>query len=112
MSSSNENGLFPDQEWDDAYFSLIADLRNKNVLRYEEQAKLLLHRKTIEFELDGYIVKYRLDRTGCWFEATNSEKGFGKNSWNRFGWGKKAKRQGLPDFFAKTEADILMPQKI
>jgi uncharacterized protein (DUF952 family) len=31
-------------------------------------------------------------------------------SWNRFGWGKKAKRRALPDFFAKTEADILMPE--
>ena len=112
MSSSDENGLMADQEWDNAYFSLIIELRTKNSHRYLEQTELLLHKKSIELELTGYSVKYALDRTGCWFDATNLDKGIGKRSWNRFGWGKKAKRKALPDFFAKTEANILMPEDL
>ena len=112
MSSSDENGLIADQEWDDAYFSLITELRTKNSHRYLEQTEFLLHKKSIELELGGYSVKYTLNRTGCWFEATNPAQGVEKSSWNRFGWGKKAKRRALPDFFAKTEADILMPEEL
>ena len=100
------------EEWDARYFGLINELAEKNASRYAEQTKLLLRKKSIEFELSGYIIKYTLDRTGCWFEATNSSQGVGKRSWNRFGWGKKAKGKGLPDFFAKTEADILMPDDL
>ena len=110
MSSSDKSELIADQKWDDAYFSLIIELRTKNYHRYLEQTELLLHKKSIELELSGYSVKYTLDRTGCWSEATNSDKGIGKRSWNRFGWGKKAKRKALPDFFAITEANIIMPE--
>lgn len=112
MSLSDESGLMADQKWDDAYFSLIIELRTKNSHRYLEQTELLLHKKSIELELSGYSVKYSLDRTGCWFDAANSDKGIGKRSWNRFGWDKKAKRKALPDFFAKTEANILMPEEL
>ena len=100
-----------DQKWDDTYFSLIEEFRTRYASRYAEQARLLLRKKSIEVELSGYVIKYTLDRTGCWFEATNSARGIGKSSWNRFGWGKKAKSKGLPNFFAKTEADILMPEE-
>ena len=109
MSSSDESELIADQNWDDAYFSLIAELRTKNSLRYLEQTEHLLRKKSIELELGGYVIKYSLDRTGCWFEATDPSQGVVSSSWNRFGWGKKAKRKALPDFFAKTEADILIP---
>jgi|FLOH01.1.fsa_nt_gi hypothetical protein len=112
MSSSDESELIADQKWDDTYFSLIEEFRTRNASRYAEQTKLLLHKKSIELELSGYSVKYTLDRTGCWFDATNLDKGIGKRSWNRFGWGKKAKRKALPDFFAKTEANILMPEEL
>jgi hypothetical protein len=112
MSSSDESELIADQNWDDAYFSLIAELRTKNSQRYLEQTELLLNKKSFELEFGGYSIKYTLDRTGCWFDATNSDKGIDKKSWNRFGWGKKAKRKALPDFFAKTEADILMPEEL
>ncbi|MEI6038559.1 MAG: hypothetical protein WCQ52_02615 [Actinomycetes bacterium] len=112
MSSSDESELIADQKWDDAYFSLIKEFRTRHAFRYAEQTKLLLRKKSIEFELSGYVIKYRLDRTGCWFEATNLAQGVGKSSWNRFGWGKKAKGKGLPNFFAKTEADILMPEEL
>jgi hypothetical protein len=112
MSSSDESELIADQEWDDAYFSLIGKLRTKNFHRYLQQTELLLHKKSIELELCGYSVNYTLDKTGCWFNATNLAEGAGKSSWNRFGWGKKAKRKALPDFFAKTEADILMPEDL
>jgi hypothetical protein len=111
MSSSDESELIADQKWDHAYFSLIIELRTKNSHRYLEQTELLLQKKGIELELCGYSVKYALDRTGCWFDATNLDKGIGKREWNRFGWGKKAKRKALPDFFAKTEAGILMPEE-
>ena len=77
MSSSDESGLIANQEWDDAYFSLIIELRTKNSHRYLEQTEVLLHKKNIELELSGYSVKYTLDRTGCWFDATNSDKGIG-----------------------------------
>lgn len=110
MSSSDESELIADQNWDDAYFSLIAELRTKNSLRYLEQTELLLRKKSIELELGGYVIKYSLDRTGCWFEATDPSQGVVSSSWNRFGWGKKAKGKALPDFFAKTEADILIPE--
>lgn len=100
-----------DQKWDDTYFSLIEEFRTRYASRYAEQARLLLRKKSIEVELSGYVIKYTLYRTGCWFEATNSDQGIGKSSWNRFGWGKKAKSEGLPNFFAKTEADILMPEE-
>ena len=110
MSLRDESELIADQNWDDAYFSLIAELRTKNSLRYLEQTELLLRKKSIEFELGGYVIKYSLDRTGCWFEATDPSQGVVSSSWNRFGWGKKAKGKALPDFFAKTEADILIPE--
>ena len=109
MSSSDKSELIANQKWDDAYFSLIEEFRTRNASRYAEQTQLLLRKKSIEFELSGYVIKYTLNRTGCWFEATNRAQGLGKSSWNRFGWGKKAKGKGLPNFFAKTEADILMP---
>lgn len=112
MSSSDESGLIADEEWDDVYFSLMIELRTKNSDRYLEQTELLLQKKSIKLELRGYSVKYTLDRTGCWFNATNTDTGIGKRSWNRFGWGKKAKRKALPDFFAKSEADILMPEDL
>ena len=112
MNSNDESELIADQEWDDAYFSLITELRTKNSHRYLQQTEFLLHKKSIELELGGYSVKYTLNRTGCWFEATNPAQGVEKSSWNRFGWGKKAKRRALPDFFAKTEADILMPEEL
>ena len=112
MSSSDESRLIADQKWDDAYFSLIIELRTKNSHRYLEQTELLLHKKSIELEISGNSVKYTLDRTGCCFDATNLDKGIEKRSWNRFGWGKKAKRKALPDFFAKTEANILMPEEL
>ena len=112
MSSSDESELIADRNWDDAYFSLIAELRTKNSQRYLEQAQRLLNKKSFELELGGYSIKYTLSRTGCWFEATNPAQGVEKSSWNRFGWGKKAKRRALPDFFAKTEADILMPEEL
>jgi hypothetical protein len=112
MSSNDNSGLIADQEWDSSYFSLIIELRTKNSHRYLEQTELLLQEKSIELEIGGYSVKYALDRTGCWFDATNLDKGIGKRSWNRFGWGKKAKRKALPDFFARTEANILMPEEL
>jgi hypothetical protein len=112
MNSSDKSELIADQKWDEAYFSLIEEFRTRNASRYAEQTELLLRKKSIEFELSGYIVKYTLSKTGCWFEATNSAQGVGKSSWNRFGWGKKAKSNGLPNFFAKTEADILMPEDL
>lgn len=112
MSSSDENELIADQKWDKAYFTLIEELRTKNYQRYLEQTELLLTKNSIELELSGYTIKYKLNRKGCWFIADNSENGAGISSWNRFGWGKKSKRKALPDFFAKTEADILMPEEL
>ena len=112
MSLSGKSELVADQKWDDAYFSLIEEFRVRNASRYAEQTKLLLRKKSIEFEVSGYVIKYTLDRTGCWFESTNLAQGVGKSSWNRFGWGKKAKDKGLPNFFAQTEVDISMPEDL
>lgn len=108
MDSRNDESL-PDLEWDAAYFAFILELSEKNASRYEEQADQLLKNKTLHLSVNGIPVKYRLDRIGCWCEAADLENTFQKRSWNRFGWGKSAKRRALPGFFAKTEADLLFP---
>ena len=107
MSSGNDDALLPDLEWDAAYLASVIELGERNALRYEKQAEQIIREKSFSLELNNFSVKYALNRTGCWFEASDSKRGIQLKSWNRFGWGKSSKRRALPRFFAKTETDIL-----
>jgi len=108
MSSGKNDSLLPDLKSDAAYMAFIIELGKKNSSRYERQAEQIIREKFISLEVNSFSVNYAMNRTGCWFEANNSKKGFQLKSWNRFGWGRSAKRRALPGFFAKTEADILL----
>ncbi len=107
MSSGNDDALLPDLEWDATYIAYIIELGEKNASRYEKQAEQIVREKSISLEVNSFSVKYALNRTGCWFEASDPKRGIQLKSWYRFGWGKSTKRRALPGFFARTETDIL-----
>ena len=97
--------------WDNAYFSLILDLSEKNSSRYQAQMDKLIEEKFLELEIHGEKVRYKLDRVGCSFFVLSPEKVFERRAWNRFGWGKTSKRDALPNFFAKTEAILILKEE-
>jgi hypothetical protein len=98
---------FPDDaDWDAKYFGLIFELAEKNASRYELQTAQLLTLKSMEITVNGIHIKYKLERRGCSYSV--SEDRFSKKSWIRMGWGKSSKRRALPNFFAKSEADVLL----
>ena len=98
----------PNSEWDDAYFAFVEELLTKNNSRYESQTFELLKSRELSLKIENVVVRYRLDRVGCSFHVSvDSGVNFSAQSWTRLGWRKSQKRQGLPLFFAKTEADLL-----
>lgn len=108
MSERNAGDSIRDTKWDQEYFNLILELEEKNASRYELQTSKLLVEKSLDTEVNGISVTYKLDRIGCsCFIHEDKDKNSQKN-WARMGWGKSAKRKALPLFFAKSEADVLI----
>jgi len=103
VSKSPEDDL-----WDAKYFGLILELTEKNASRYEVQTFQLLKEKFLEVETNGFVITYTIHRTGCSSSFAAPEGGHGRRSWVRMGWKKSSKIKALPNFFASSEANMLL----
>ena len=108
MSPDDDNKSLRDDAWDEKYFSLIRDLAEKNSSRYESQAETLLKNKTFVISLEGVEIRYEITTLGCSYYASENLKGEAWSGWTRMGWKKSSKRNRLPNFFATSEAGVLL----
>lgn len=108
MSANDEEESLRDDAWDEKYFSLILDLSEKNISRYESQAETLLKNKTFVITFDGVEIRYEITPIGCRYYASENANGEVWSGWTRMGWKKSTKRNRLPFFFASTEAGVLI----
>jgi hypothetical protein len=108
MSATEDQESFIDEVWEKKYFSLILDLSERNASRYESQAKSLLENKIIEVSINGIEISYKVTPLGCRFYTSQNADGIRMGSWHRMGWSKSSKLKALPNFFAKSEADVLI----
>jgi hypothetical protein len=104
--SSNYDYTAEDDSRDIEFFTLMLDLLEWNNARYKSQAEQLLRDKFLEVDIDGRTLCYKLDRVGCSYWFSNKDKTVERTSWNRFGIRKSRKREALPGFFARSEADF------
>lgn len=95
-----------DDAWDARYFGLILKLEVKHSSRYESQALQLLKQKNLETTFEGVRIKYKLSLTGCSVLVGNDGSRIKHSSWTRMGWRKVSKINALPNFFAKSEANV------
>lgn len=107
IPDDNEESL-RDDAWDEKYFSLILDFLVKNASRYESQAETLLKNKTFEIYIEGVKVRYEITPIGCRYFASENANGVAGSGWSRMGWTKSTKRSRLPNFFASSEAGVLL----
>lgn len=108
MNPANDNESLRDDAWDEKYFSLILDLTKKNSSRYESQAETLLNNKSLVIEVEGVEIRYEITPIGCSYYASENLNGEVWSGWTRMGWKKSRKRKRLPDFFASSEAGVLL----
>jgi hypothetical protein len=106
MSYDESNDFSDSDESDVAFFTLILELLEKNSSRYESQAKQLIKDKKFERVVKGVPVKYKLDLNGGTYVIGDENSKIVRTSWTRFGWRKSSKLLALPDFFAKSEAEV------
>lgn len=99
------------EEWDARYFGLIYELAEKNRSRYELQTEQLLKIGFLNIECDGAVIEFKLTPTGCSFSTVDSASARSSSSWIRMGWGKSAKREALPHYFAQAEASVLIDRQ-
>jgi hypothetical protein len=108
MGSTEKDNLAAVDGWEIAYFTFMDELARKNTSRYELQAQELVKNHELKLTVNKVCIQYTLKRVGCWFSVSeDAGVTFRKSAWNRFGWRKSEKLRHLPNFFAKTEADIL-----
>lgn len=108
MFPDDDNKSIRDDAWDEKYFSLILDLAEKNSSRYESQAETLLKNKTFVISLESIEIRYEITPLGCSYYASENLKGEAWSGWTRMGWKKSSKRNRLPNFFATSEAGVLL----
>ncbi len=108
MSPNDDNQPVGDDAWDKKYFSLILDFLEKNSSRYESQSEILLKNRTFEIFFEGVVIRYEITPIGCRYFASENANGVAGSGWTRMGWRKSTKRSRLPDFFAKSEAGVLI----
>jgi len=108
MNPANDNESLRDDAWDEKYFSLILDLTEKNSSRYESQAETILKDKSFVISLEGVEIRYEITPLGCSYYASENLSGEAWSGWTRMGWRKSTKRNRLPDFFASSEAGVLL----
>jgi hypothetical protein len=108
MFTNDEAESLRDDAWDEKYFSMILNLSDKNSSRYESQAETLLKNKTFEISIEGVKIRYEITPIGCRYFASENANGVAGSGWSRMGWKKSTKRGRLPDFFAKSEARVLL----
>ena len=103
-----KNSEIGDEESESKYFNFIYLLLEQNSKRYEERASKLLAVKTLDLEIRGIPVQFKLTPLGCAFQIKANNLLIGGASWTRMGWRKSSKKAVLPEFFAQAEAEILM----
>ena len=108
MIPDDDNESLRDDAWDEKYFLMILDLSAKNSSRYESQAETLLKNKTFEIAVEGVEIRYEITPIGCRYYASENVNGVAVSGWTRMGWKKSTKRSRLPDFFASSEAGVLL----
>jgi hypothetical protein len=108
MLADDEEESLRDDAWDEKYFSLILDLSEKNSSRYESQAETLLKNKTFVISVEGIEIRYEITPVGCRYSASENRHGEAWSGWTRMGWRKSTKRSRLPNFFASSEAGVLL----
>ena len=108
MIPDKDNESLRDDAWDEKYFSLILDFLDKNASRYKSQAETLLKNKTFKVSIDGVEIRYEITPIGCRYFASENANGVAGSGWTRMGWKKSTKRSRLPDFFASSEAGVLL----
>ena len=108
MIQDDDNESLRDDAWDEKYFSMILDLSAKNSSRYESQAETMLKNKTFEISVEGVEIRYEITPIGCRFYASENVNGVAVSGWTRMGWKKSTKRSRLPEFFASSEAGVLL----
>ena len=107
IPDENEESL-RDDAWDEKYFLLILDFLEKNASRYESQAETLLKNKSLVIAVEGVEIRYEITPIGCSYFASENLNGEVWSGWTRMGWKKSRKRKRLPDFFASSEAGVLL----
>jgi hypothetical protein len=107
MPADEEESL-RDDAWDEKYFSLILDLSEKNSSRYESQAETLLNNKSLVITVEGLEIRYEITPVGCRYHSSENLNGEVWSGWTRMGWRKSTKRSRLPNFFASSEAGVLL----
>ena len=108
MLADDEEESLRDDAWDEKYFSLIFDLTENNLSRCESQAETLLKNKTFEISIEGVKIRYEITPIGCRYFASENRNGEAWSGWTRMGWKKSTKRSRLPNFFASSEAGVLL----
>jgi hypothetical protein len=108
MLADDEEESLRDDAWDEKYFSLILDLSEKNFSRYKSQAETLLKNKTFVVSIEGIEIRYEITTVGCRYYASENRNGEAWSGWTRMGWTKSTKRSRLPNFFASSEAGVLL----
>ena len=108
MLADDEEESLRDDAWDEKYFSLILDLSEKNFSRYKSQAETLLKNKTFVVSIEGSEIRYEITPVGCRYYASENRNGEAWSGWTRMGWTKSTKRSRLPNFFASSEAGVLL----
>lgn len=110
MNPKDDAAKLSEDGWDELYFGLIADLCEKHAARYQSQTQTLLKNKGFKVSVAGVDIKYKLSPLGCWFYTSENIDGHTGSGWTRMGWKKSVKRKRLPNFFAKSEAVVLLRQ--
>lgn len=108
MFTNDEAESLRDDAWEEKYFSLILNLSEKNSSRYESQTKTLLKHKIFETSVEGVEIRYEITPIGCRFYASENAIGVARSGWTRMGWRNSSKLKALPNFFAKSEAGVLL----
>ena len=106
-SSDSSKNVSSDSER--TYFEYIFQLESKNQARYESQARELIRKKKLTIEVDGALIRYKLELFGFRSEISrDSGESFQLTSWHKMRWRKSEKVAALPLLFATTEADLLL----
>lgn len=107
--ASSDNSKRVNDDSESAYFEYIFQLESKNQVRYESQARELIRKKKLIIEVDGALIRYKLELFGFRCEISrDSGESFQFTSWQKMRWRKSEKFAELPLLFATTEADLLL----
>jgi hypothetical protein len=108
MKEVQIEGNFDDEEHDDRYFNLIYHLLIDHRNRYDLQTSKLLDEKTIIVEIKESKLRFSLTLLGCSYLILKNDATIKSSGWVRMGWGRASKREALPRFFARAEANATM----